>query len=159
FEALAAIGGDAGRNAMLRLAEGTSPGVRRGAVAALGHLGSRAALPRLLAAARDPETRATALAALAQMPDARALDPHVGGLGGKDVKGGEACLKAIARIRDAALPRIEARADRLPPAVVARLRRIYQGHAGAAGGRLFAAAAKVPSLEAFGNFAREHAGD
>jgi putative heme-binding domain-containing protein len=159
FEALAAIGGDAGRDALLQLADRASPAVRRGAVAALGHLGSRAALPRLLAAARDPETRATALAALAQMPDARALDAYLEGLGGKDVNLREACLKAIGRIRDEALPRIEARADRLAPAVVARLRRIYQGHAGAAGGRLFADAAKVPSPEAFGNFAREHAGD
>jgi putative heme-binding domain-containing protein len=159
FEALEAIGGDAGGDALLRLADRASPGVRRGAVAALGRLGQKAILPRLLAAYRDPETRTTALAALARMPDARALDAYLEGLGGKDASLREACLKAIGRIRDEALPRVEARADRLPPAVVAQLRRAYEGHAGAAGGRLFAVATDAPPPEAYFDFAREHAGD
>jgi putative heme-binding domain-containing protein len=128
-------------------------------VAALGRLGPSAALPRLLAAYRDPETRATALAALAQMPDARALDAYLEGLSSKDAILREACLKAIGRIRGEALPRIEARTDRLPPVAVAQLRRIYQGHAGAAGGRLFAAATETPSPEAYLDFARGHGGD
>jgi putative membrane-bound dehydrogenase-like protein len=159
LEALAAIDGVAGGDALLRLADQASPGVRRGAVAALGRLGQKAVLPRLLAAYRDPETRRTALAALARMPDARALDAYLEGLGGKDASLREACLKAIGHIRDEALPPIEARADRLPPVVVAQLRRIYQGHAGAAGGRLFAVATDAPSPEAYLGFAREHAGD
>ena len=121
-EALANIGGDAGGDALLRLANRASPGIRRDAVAALGRLSARAAVPRLLAAYRDPEMRATALAALARMPDARALDAYLEGLGTKDGNLREACLKAIGRIRDEALPQVEARAHRLPSVVVAQLR-------------------------------------
>jgi putative heme-binding domain-containing protein len=159
FEALAAIGGDAGRAALFRLADRPLPVVRRGAVAALGRLGPKVALARLLSAYRDPETRATALAALAQMPDARALDAYLEGLGGRDANLREACLKAIGRIRDQVLLRIEARADRLPPVVVAQLRRVYKGHAEAAARRLFTVAAEAPAPEAYLAFARENAGD
>jgi putative membrane-bound dehydrogenase-like protein len=158
FEALAAIRGDAARDALFRLADRASPAVRRGAVAALGRLGPRVALPRLLVAYRDLETRATALAALAQMPDARALDAYLDGLAGKDANLRDACLKAIGRIRDAALSQIEARAEGLRPIVISQLRRVYEGHAGAAGGRLFAVAAETQSPEAYFVFAREHTG-
>jgi putative heme-binding domain-containing protein len=158
-EALADIGGDIGRDALVRLADRAAPGVRRGAVAALGRLGPSAALPRLLAAYHDPETKATALAALAQMPDPRALEAYLDGLGGKNANVRAACLNAIGQIRDIALPRIEAQADRLAPVVVGQLRRIYQGHAGASGARLFAAATETPPPEGYWGFAREHAGD
>ncbi|QDV37781.1 Cytochrome c [Tautonia plasticadhaerens] len=158
-EALAAIGGDAGRDALLRLADRPELEVRRGAVAALGRLGPGQALPRLLAASRDPETRSTALSALTRMPDARALDAYLEGLGGRDASLREACARAIARIRDEALPRVEAQADRLPPAVVRRLRRVYEGHAEAARGRLFAVDAEVPPPEEYEAYARDHTGD
>jgi putative heme-binding domain-containing protein len=128
-------------------------------VAALGRLGSKASLPCLLTAYRDPETRAAALAALAQMPDARALDAYLEALGGKDANLREACTRAIARFRDELLQQIEARADRLAPAVVARLRLVYAGHTGAARGRLFTVAAETPSAEAYETFARSRAGD
>jgi HEAT repeat protein len=91
----------------------------------------------------DPETHATALAALAQMPDIQALDAYLEGLSGKDATLREACLKAIGRIQDVALPRIEAKADGLPPLVVAQLRRVYERHAGARMGRLFAVTAEA----------------
>jgi putative heme-binding domain-containing protein len=42
---------------------------------------------------------------------------------------------------------------------VAQLRHLYEGHAGAAKGRLFAAATDIPPPEAYASFAREHAGD
>jgi putative membrane-bound dehydrogenase-like protein len=158
-EALAAIGGNAGREALLRLSDHSSPMVRRRAVAVLGRLAPTAAVPRLLIAYRDPETRAVALAALAQMPDVRALDVYLEGLGGKDAILREACLKAIDRIRDEALPRIEARVDQLRPIAITQLRRIYSGHALAASGRLFVVATAIPSAEAYMTFAREHKGD
>jgi putative heme-binding domain-containing protein len=159
FEALAAIGGDAGRDALFRLAHRASPEIRRGAVAALGRLGTKVALPRLLSAYRDPETRAEALAALAQLPDVRALDAYLEGLGGRDANLRAACLKAIGRIRDQALAKIEARAERLPPVAIAQLRRLYQGYAEAAGGRLFTVAAEAPAPEAYLAFAGKYAGD
>ena len=93
------------------------------------------------------------------MPDARALDAYLDGLAGKDASLRESCAKAIGHIRDEILPRIEARADRLSPVVVAQLRCVYQGHTGAAKGRLFVAAAETTSLETYLAFAAEHPGD
>ena len=92
-------------------------------------------------------------------PTPAALDAYLEGLGTKDGNLREACLKAIGRIRDEALPRVEARAHQLPFVVVAQLRRAYQGHAGAAGGPLFATAVEVPSPEAYLDFARKHPGN
>jgi putative heme-binding domain-containing protein len=159
FEALAAIGGDAGRDALFRLADQASPDLRRRAISSLVRLGPKLALARLLTAYRDPETRAAALAALAQIPDARALDAYLDGLAGKDANLRESCSKAISRIRDEVLPRIETRADRLSPVVVAQLRRVYQGHAVAARGRLFIAAAETTSPETYQDFVAEHQGN
>jgi putative heme-binding domain-containing protein len=159
FEALATIGGEAGRDALFRLADRAAPEVRRDAVAALGRLGPAASLPRLLTAYRDPETRAAALTALARMPDVRALDAYLEGLDGRDANLRDACLKAIGRIREEALPQIEARADRLSPVAAAQLQRVYQGHAGAARGRLYSVTAGTPSPEAYLAFAGERPGD
>src|SRR5262249_32892448 len=96
---------------------------------------------------------------LAQMPDVRALDAYLEGLGGKDAILREACLKAIERIRDEALPRIEARVDQLRPIAITQLRRIYSDHAAAAKGRLLGLSASTPSADAYMVFARDHMGD
>src|SRR5207245_2864885 len=87
------------------------------------------------------------------------LDAYLEGLGRKDTTLRQACLKAIGRIRDEALPRIEARADRLSPLVVAQLRRVYEGHATAPRGRLFAVAAEGLSPESYMDFALRQPGD
>src|SRR5262249_31090584 len=138
---------------------GTSPVVRRRAVTAIGRLGPEAALPRLLIAYRDPETRSIALAGLVQTPDVRALGAYLDGLSGKDALVRQACSKAIETIRDEALPHIERSANRLPPIVISQLLRIYANHAGAAKIRLFTAAAASPSPESYMVFTLEHAGD
>ena len=57
--------------------------------------------------------RPAALVALVQMPDLRALDAYLDGLGGKDATLREGCRRAVAALRDRALPTIETRADRL----------------------------------------------
>jgi putative heme-binding domain-containing protein len=158
-DALANLGGDAGRDALVRLSQDPAPDVRRAALPALAQLGPAAALPRLLEAHRDPETRATALAGLAQMPDLRALDAYIDGLAGKDATARQACRNAISRIRNEALSLIEARADRLPPIVLAQLRQVYDGHEGAAKGPLFTLADKAPPREAYQDFTRSHAGN
>ena len=159
FEALAAIGGDAGRDALIRLADRASPQVRRGrwphSAASARRLRCLGFWP--LIAIRKRERRP--LRPWSRCPTPGPSTPTWTGSAGKDANLREACSKAIGRIRDEVLPRIEARADRFPPAVVARLRRIYAGHAGAARGRLFAVAAETPSAAAYETFARSHAGD
>jgi putative heme-binding domain-containing protein len=159
LEALAALRGDAGRDALVRLARDPAPDVRRAAVPALAKLGPQVALPRLLEAYRDPETRAQAVAALTQMPDLQAIGPYVDGLAGKDATMREACRKAIGRIRSEALPLLEARAAGLPAVVIAQLRQIYGDHPAATKGPLFALTAATPPPETYQDFARSHAGD
>jgi putative heme-binding domain-containing protein len=158
FDALAALHNDAGRDAILHLSASSAPDVRRAAVAVLVQFGPGVALPRLLEAYRDPETRAAALTALTQMPDLRALDAYLAGLGGADATARDACRNAIGRIRNEALPRIESRADRLPPIIVTQLRQIYHDHSAAAKGPLFTVAAQTPSPETYQDFALRHAG-
>ena len=128
-------------------------------MAALGELRDRATLPTLLAAYRDPAARPAALTALVQVPDLRALDAYLEGLGGKDATLREGCRRAIAALRDQALPSIEARADRLPPQVVLQLRLVYEDHALARRGRLFAVESKAPGPEDYLESARTRPGD
>lgn len=159
LEALVRIGDEPGRSALLPLAEDADPDVRRDAVTALGNLKDRAAIPTLLEAHRDPRIRPAALAALAQVPDPRAIDAYLEGLGGKDAALREGCRRAIAAIRDEALSTIETRADRLSPEVVAQLKSLYDDHAAARRGRLFAVKTKALTPDDYLTFARTRAGD
>src|SRR5262249_10562695 len=141
------------------LAQDADPGVRRAAVEALGDLKDRTIIPTLLEAYRDPLVRSAALVALVRMPDVRALDAYLDGLDGRDATLREGCRRAVAALGDKVLPTIESRADRLPPDAVAQLRQVYEGHAAARRGRLFAVAAKAPMPEEYLRFAREHPGE
>ena len=69
IKAVAHAGGDDALRALRPLLRADSTDLRREAVAALGGLPGRNAVPDLLAAWRDPETREAALAGLAQVSD------------------------------------------------------------------------------------------
>ena len=159
LEALVNVGGEPGRSALLPLAKDPDPEVRRAAVTALGELNDPAAIETLLAAHRDAQVRPAALAALVHMPDLRALDAYLDGLGGKDAILREGCRRAIAALRDQALPVIEAKADRMTPEVVAQLRAVYEGHSAARRGRLFASTVNALTPEDYLRFALTHPGD
>ena len=82
--ALARIGGDQAQEALISALGDADLGVRRLAVNALGAMRARAAVPPLLEAYRRPETRSEAVAALSRMPDPRALEVYIDGLGGEE---------------------------------------------------------------------------
>jgi putative membrane-bound dehydrogenase-like protein len=129
-EALAHIGGDPAVNALLPLLTDKNPDLRRTAVTALGKLKAKSAIPGLLKAYASPDTRFEAIAALAEVPDVRALDAYLEGLGGKNAALREASGKAVAALRGEALPLIEAKMEStlLTPEVVGELQRIYATH-------------------------------
>jgi putative membrane-bound dehydrogenase-like protein len=138
FEALVRIGGEPAAAAILNLLADKSLDVRLGAIRAAGDLGDRAAIPRLLKAYAARETRDAASRALAQMPDARAVDAYLEGLASTDFAVRERCKQALREVRDAALPAAEAAAGGgVSDDVVLELRQVYQDHEKAKRGRLF----------------------
>jgi putative heme-binding domain-containing protein len=155
--ALARIGGQPARDALVGLAGNPTPAVRRDAVTALGELTGPSAVPTLLTAYADPETRPAALRALAKVPDARAADAYLDGLGESDGQVREECRRAVQAIRKEVRPRAEARADTLPPAALTLLRQVYADDPAAKSGKLFAAT--VASADDYLAFARDTAGD
>jgi len=158
-ESLAQIGGDAALQPTLALLERDSPDARRSAIAALGKLRNKAAVPALLRAHQDPALRAEATAALAQMPDERALDAYLDGLSGKNAALRESCRKAISAIQKQVLPLIEQRVETLSPEVVAELRVAYAKNAEAKKGKLFVVAAKTLEPADYERFAINNSGD
>lgn len=157
-EALVQIGNSPAFQALQTLSTHRQPDLRREGVAALGNLQNREAVPRLLEALRDPEVRGAALLALTQIPDARAVPHYLEGLTDARAEVRDKCQRALARIRDAALPTIEAQVARLPADVVAQLRQIYKDHATAKTSRLFTTPLKVPTPADYIAYVRTHAG-
>ena len=125
--ALTLIGGEAAVKALLPVLDGKSPELRRAALGALGALKAKDALPAMLRAYLDPDTRFEAVGALAQVPDLRALDAYLEGLGGKNSTVRHACAAAVAALHASALPLIEAKLTRqeLPGEAILELQRIY----------------------------------
>jgi putative membrane-bound dehydrogenase-like protein len=102
--------------------------VRKSAIAALGTVADREAIPALLSAAERPETRFEAIKALAAMPDVLALQAYLGALGDKSPDLRKAAADAIGKVRTQAVPVLDQLAARreLSPAVVPELRKIYE---------------------------------
>ena len=123
-DALARIGGHRAQEALILALADADLGVRRHAVHALGELRVTAAIPRLLEAYRNPETRSEALLALSRVPDARALDVYLEGLGAKNPGVRDECRKALAAIRDDVRPQVRDRltSGTLRVPVIARTR-------------------------------------
>jgi putative membrane-bound dehydrogenase-like protein len=159
IESLTQIGGDAALKPTLALLEHDSTEARRGAVGALGRLKNKSAVPALLEARQNPALRMEATTALAQMPDAHALDAYLDGLGGKNAALRESCRRAVTAIQAQALPMIEQRIDTLSPEVIAELRLALAKSSEAKKGKLFAVAAKTLEPADYEQFALKTAGD
>src|SRR6185295_15765014 len=125
--ALGLIGGDAAIQALIPAVEDKRVEVRKAAIASLGALAAKSAIPALLKASLDKSVRFEAIAALALVPDLRALDAYLEGLGGKNATLRDQCRKAVTAISAAALPSIESKMEAalLPGEVVLELQRIY----------------------------------
>jgi putative heme-binding domain-containing protein len=127
--ALAAIGGEQAQAALISALQDADIGVQRQALNALGAHRAKAAVLALLEAYRNPETRSEAVAALTRMPDARALEVYLGGLGAKSPVERDDCRKALAAIRAEVRPQVRDRlASRtLPDPILHELATIYAG--------------------------------
>src|SRR5262249_14126628 len=128
-EALGRIGGDRAQRALIAALGDANVEVRRLAANALGSLRTTAAVPALLAAFRSPETRSDAIAALARVPDARALDVYLEGLGSKSPGVRSECREALAAIRNEVRERVRDRLSRgwLPAQVGRELGAVFAG--------------------------------
>ena len=127
--ALAGIGGDQAQEALILALGDADLVVRRHVVHALGTLRVKAAVPRLLDAYQNPETRSEALSTLSRVPDARALDVYLEGLAAKNPGVRDECRKALAAIREDVRAQVRDRltSGTLPIPVVLELRTIYAG--------------------------------
>ena len=144
--ALGSIGGaDAARALREALAEGG-----REVVDASGRLKDREAIPALLALFARGESRDEVAAALARMPDARALDAYLHGLAAPVAPLRESCREAVKAIAKELRGEIEARAEKgaIPAAAIEELRAVFP--------KLEAAA---PAPEAYLEFALKTPGD
>ena len=127
--ALARIGGHQAQEALIVALGDADLGVRRQAVQALGTLHVTAAVPQLLEAYRNLETRSEAVAALTRVPDARALDVFLEGLGAKSPGVRDGCRKALATIRQEVRHEVRNRLNSgtLSVPVVLELETVYAG--------------------------------
>jgi putative membrane-bound dehydrogenase-like protein len=101
--------------------------VRKAAIGALAALRDREAVPALIEAAEQEATRVEATQALAALATPKALRVYLRGLADRNPDLRRASARAVAVLRDEAVPLLEQLAERreLPPSVVTELRRIY----------------------------------
>jgi putative heme-binding domain-containing protein len=125
--ALSRIGGKASVASLIEALSDKRPELRKAAVAGLGSLKSTEAVPALIKAHRDPQTKAEAVAALAAVPTIEALDVYLDAVGGKDAALREVSKKALAAIRDHARPLIEAKLEQglISPSALAQIQSLY----------------------------------
>jgi putative heme-binding domain-containing protein len=103
--------------------------VRKAAIAALGNLGDRSAISRLIAASNVSETSFEASIALTKIPDVQALPIYLRGVADRSPELRRGSFGAIAAIRGEAAPILDQLAARheLPPKIIPDLRRIFTG--------------------------------
>jgi putative membrane-bound dehydrogenase-like protein len=124
------------------------PDVREATIKALGALEDRESIAALLKLADAQETRFAATLALAAMPDDRALQVYLRGLGDKNQELREASARAINKIRDSAAPILDQLANRheLSPTLIPELKKIYAASKPVTGWRILGPFdAKAPS--------------
>jgi putative heme-binding domain-containing protein len=159
IEALGRIGGQRAKDALRLLLRGSEAGRRRAAVRALGELGDRNSVVDLLEAWRNPDTRPDAVGALLRFSDLRALDAYIDGLGSADPLLRERSRRALAPIRDKALPMLERQASGLSATVLSELRQLYSDDPAALASSLFVQQSAIPDAADYERHARADRGD
>jgi putative membrane-bound dehydrogenase-like protein len=103
--------------------------VRLSSIKALGALADREAIPALITAVDKLESRYEASVALTAMPDVRSLQVYLRGLTDRSAELRAASSRALASIRDEAIPVLDRLAGRheIDPAMLPELRKIFSG--------------------------------
>ncbi|MFM1801935.1 MAG: hypothetical protein RJA81_1287, partial [Planctomycetota bacterium] len=111
------------RNAL----DDSSVDVVKSAMAAISRIQDHDSVPALLKKAGDNQTKFEAMAALADMPDARATRIYLAGLTEKNPQLRRASATALTKISEEAVPTLQLLATRneLPSTALAELRKIY----------------------------------
>lgn len=124
---LALLGDPAASSLLQPLLKDREPAVRAAAIGALGTLKAKDAVPALIQAAGEEATQFDAIAALAQMPDKRALSAYLTGLASKNTDLRKSSRQAIAALRDEVAPALEqlAKRNEIPTAALTELREVY----------------------------------
>lgn len=138
--------------ALIGALKNPSPAVRKEAAAALGKRKDLAAVPPLVALANDKDAKFEIVAALAQMPDVRALNVYVDNVDSKNPQQRDAVLNAIKTFKTDALPLLETRLGKQPPLpaeTILALQKFYAADPALRKGPLFSTAAKTISIADF----------
>lgn len=157
--AIAGFGARAASASLAGLLTNAPVETRREAILALGNLREKRALPLLLRAAGEPETRDAAWQALTAMPSPQALDAYLTALAAPGVAARDRARQALRSILDEALPELERRAASLTPALRAELRRVCELRPDLLSRPLFAADTGAPSPEDYARHALAASGD
>jgi putative heme-binding domain-containing protein len=135
--------------------------VRRQAIAALGAIRAKSAIPRLLPFVNQADTHDDAITALAQIDELAAFDVYMEGLASKNSSLRVQCENALRGLRAQALPLIEARlsTNELPAQALASLKQIYNGDAAAKKSSVFRHKVLEVPPDQYQDFALSHPGD
>ena len=142
------------------LANDSDVELRRAAINALGRLKDKKAVPILNAIFQKDDTKFEVTGALAQMPDVRALDAYLFGLGSPNVVVRENCRKAMSAIAADALREIESRlaTNGLASSVIGELQKVFREVPGAQASRLFQQTVKERDPNEYLEFAMKNKG-
>ena len=149
--ALAKVKAQELRQPMFMLLQDADREVRKSAVMMAGQAKIRDAVPALVELAKEGELRDEAIAALAKMPDVRAVDGYLDGLASKNPALREEARKAIEAVKAEAKASIENRVAGLADVVVVELQKIY--------GQGFGRVVKALAVEEYQAHALANAGD
>jgi putative membrane-bound dehydrogenase-like protein len=159
LDALVQIGGESGFAGLQLLARNDAIELRRGAINAMGQLKNRSAIPVLLTAYTNAETRGAAIEALTQTPDKDAAEAYLEGLADRNASLREKCRKALSAIRAEAWPMVKNKLAKLPPQGLMELHRIYNDYEPAREAGLLTLIASLTGPTEYAEFARSTRGN
>ncbi len=157
--AIGNMAGDGATERLLPLLDDADAAVRVAAIEALAPLKPTNAVPALVRAWADAATRDAASAALARVPDVRAIDVYLDALGSRNAATRAAGRTALGTIRPAALPVLVPRLAGIPPAVIGELQQVFRTDPAAIAAGLMRLDSKRPDRDAFMSFGLGNAGN
>lgn len=161
MDALKAIGGLAAAEGLIACLESPDLDTRRQAIAALGGMKAKAAIPPLIKIAPAADTHDAVVEALAKIANVAALDIYLDGLASRNTVLRGQCEMALRAIQQAALPLIEDRlaTNDFPAAAKNSLKQIYVNDAAAKKNPIFRHKILEITPDQFQEFALAHSGD